>query len=281
MIPVHDISEEEKKEIKIVELLPFANSEISEIHRHQFFECFVFLKGGGTHSIDFIDFPIHSNSIHIITPGQVHEVKREKNSHGFVFMFELTVFNNSKNIENFLFDHTCYDVKEFSPFYLFDNSISSSLEVIVNQIWKNYNSESPIKNQLVINQLSLLLLYCLQTNIGRINENNIDLKHSDTYTNFRRLLNSNFKELKKVKEYANLLSVSEKLLNEIVTQRTGENVSAHIYKQLILEAKRLLNTGVSTKEVAYDLSFSDPAHFSKFFKSQTGFSPSEFKDIHH
>jgi len=48
MIPVHDISEEEKKEIKLVELLPFLNSEIGESYRHPFFECFVSLIGGGT-----------------------------------------------------------------------------------------------------------------------------------------------------------------------------------------------------------------------------------------
>jgi AraC-like DNA-binding protein len=83
--------------------------------------------------------------------------------------------------------------------------------------------------------------------------------------------------MKKVKEYAEHLNVTEKLLNEIILQRTGENVSSLIFKQLILEAKRLLKSGVSTKQVAYDLNFTDPAHFSKFFKTQSGFSPSAFK----
>jgi AraC-like DNA-binding protein len=106
---------------------------------------------------------------------------------------------------------------------------------------------------------------------------NNDAKHSDVYTAFRRLLNVNYTTMKKVKDYAQQLNITEKLLNEIILQRTGENVSSLIFKQLILEAKRLLNSGYTAKQVAYQLNFTDPAHFSKFFKTQTGFSPSEFK----
>jgi AraC family transcriptional regulator, transcriptional activator of pobA len=278
MIPVHDISEAEKKEVTLVELPATLGTLPSEPHRHQFFECFVFLKGGGTHLIDFVEFPILSNSVHIITPGQVHQVNRSADSYGFVFMFELMVFHESKNIESFLFDHSCFDVKEFAPFYHFDEDLESRLNQIMLDTWKESNSKSALRKQLVINQLSLLLLYCIQINLQR--NSGKESKHDNSYAAFRRLLTAKFKTLKKVKEYAAELAISEKLLNEIVMQRTGETVSNLIYKQLILEAKRLLNTGIPAKEVAYELNFLDPAHFSKFFKAQTGLSPSEFKNIH-
>ena len=45
-----------------------------------------------------------------------------------------------------------------------------------------------------------------------------------------------------------------------------------------MEAKRLLNTGISIKETAYALNFDDPGHFSKFFKTKTNISPSEFQN---
>lgn len=104
--------------------------------------------------------------------------------------------------------------------------------------------------------------------------------HQSHYIAFRRLLNSEYKTLKKVTDYAALLNLTEKQLNEIVFKRTGETVSALIFKQVILEAKRLLNTGIPAKEVSYALNFLEPGHFSKFFKNQTGISPSEFKKIH-
>lgn len=275
MIPVHILSTEELKEVNVVELPRLTKLPLSEAHRHQFYECFVFLNGGGTHTIDFVEFPILDNSIHIITPGQVHQVNRAKNSYGYVYMFDLLHFNQNKNIVDFLFDHACFDVKEFEPIYHFDEEFSSTLVSISNLIWKDVQGKSPLKNQLIIGQISLIMLYCMQHTLNKNGSN--DGKYSNTYTAFRRLLNMNFKSMKKVKDYAQQLNVTEKLLNEIIMQRTGENVSSLIFKQLILEAKRLLNSNVSAKQVAYDLNFVDPAHFSKFFKSQTGYSPTEFK----
>ncbi|HET6243559.1 MAG TPA: helix-turn-helix domain-containing protein [Bacteroidia bacterium] len=40
-----------------------------------------------------------------------------------------------------------------------------------------------------------------------------------------------------------------------------------------------MNSGLTAKESAYELKFEDPAHFSKFFKNQTGITPSEFQKI--
>ena len=143
----------------------------------------------------------------------------------------------------------------------------------VNNIWKDFNSNLPLKNDFVLSNLTLLCIHCLRT-ISDFDTS--DNKNQILYSNFRRLLRNNFREIKKVKEYAAKLSISEKVLNEIVSSKTGTSASSIIYKQIILEAKRLLNTGMSTKEAAYDLNFEDPSHFSKFFKTQTGISPSEF-----
>jgi len=277
-IPIHDLDESEKKVIKIIELDKELLNDANEAHRHNYFECFVFLKGGGTHTVDFVEFPILPYSIHIITPGQVHQVKRKKNSTGFVFLFDLLPFEQAKSIENFLLDHTCFDVSEFSPCYHFAPAFSNDLEAIAASAWKEYGSHQALKNHLILNHLSTLILYCMRTRIQA--EENTLAKHSDIYTLFRRLLQQEFKAMKKVKEYAAALNITEKNLNEIILKRSGETASALINKQIILEAKRLLNTGISAKEVGYLLNYSDPAHFSKFFKTQSGFSPSVFKNRH-
>lgn len=278
MIPVHDISEAKKKEIRMNELVTLTHYDSSEAHRHNYFEFFVFLRGGGIHIIDFEEFTIKPYSIHIVAPGQVHQVKRELDSNGFVFLFELNQFDKSPVIENFLFDHICLDVHECSPTYHFEESFNSELEHTIKRTWDEYQSDNSLKSQLVHNQLSLLMLYCIRnkSNIASDSDN----KNIAIYNSFRRLLNKEFKQLKKVKDYANALNITEKQLNEITHQRSGETASSLIYKQLILEAKRLLNTGNSAKEVSYELNFMDPGHFSKFFKSQTGLSPTEFINIH-
>lgn len=278
MIPIHDISISDKKVIRMNELVSLTHYDSSEAHRHNYFEFFVFLKGNGTHLIDFIAFPIQSFSVHIVAPGQVHQLKRELDTNGFVFLFELNFFHESKLIENFLFDHMCLDVNENSPSYHFDPSFNKELTYLVSKAWEEYNSQNEFKNLIVQNQLNQLLLYCMRNKTGSLKET--DGSNNALYVGFRRLLHAEFKTKKKVKEYADQLNVSEKFLNDVVFQRSGETVSSLIQKQLILEAKRLLNTGISAKEVSYELNFVDPGHFSKFFKNQIGLSPSEFKNVH-
>lgn len=278
MIPIHDLEEHEKKEIKMIELDKALKNDATEPHRHHYYECFVFLKGGGTHVVDFVDFPIESNSIHIVTPGQVHKVKRHLNSTGFVFLFDLLHFDHDKSIEQLLLDHSCFDVNEFSPAYHFDSTFTKELASISTQAWIEFDSERPLKNQIVLNQLRLLLLYSMRLRGNGSAEGK--KKPTGLYSMFRRLMHNEFKALKKVKDYAAALNVTEKTLNDEVMNKCGETASIVISQHLVLEAKRLLNTGVSAKEVAFELNFTDPAHFSKFFKAQTGLSPSEFKNVH-
>ena len=51
-----------------------------------------------------------------------------------------------------------------------------------------------------------------------------------------------------------------------------------IKNRIILEAKRLLAyTAMSSKEIAYELGYDDPAYFSRLFFIKTGDSPSGFR----
>jgi AraC-like DNA-binding protein len=278
MIPTHDIARSKKKDVHINELVTLTHYDSNEPHRHNYFEFFVFQTGGGIHVIDFVEFPIKSNSIHIVAPGQVHQMQRELNSNGFVFIFELNIFDHSKEIENFLLNHICLDVSEFNPNYQLTKEYSQEAQFVMKKAWREYNSEEPMKNQLVSNQLSERLYYCIRAQHKQTKMS--EPKIHPVYIAFRRMLNVDFREKKMVKDFATALNTTEKNLNEIVQTRTGESVSTLIYKQLTLEAKRLLLIGMTAKEVSYELNFSDPAHFSKFFKSQTGVSPTDFRNVH-
>jgi len=50
--------------------------------------------------------------------------------------------------------------------------------------------------------------------------------------------------------------------------------------KLVEKAKNiLLTTNSSISEVAYDLGFEYPNHFSKLFKAKIGMSPSEYRNL--
>ncbi len=274
MIPIHGFQDDGQQELRVVKLDSLTHYDTSEMHRHSYFELFVFEKGDGVHDIDFETFPIKSNSIHIVAPGQVHLVKRELDTNGFVILFETSIFENNSLILNFLYDRICHGVTEMSPSFSFTEEIQEQVLEITYNMWVDFNSDNELKNDFILNNLSILCIHCIR---AMEDVQPILSKNQDIYGNFRRLLFNKFRNIKQVKGYARELNISEKQLNDVVSKRTGFSCSALIYRQIILEAKRLLNGGLSAKEVAYDLNFEDPAHFSKFFKKQTTISPSDFQ----
>ncbi|MCH2235311.1 MAG: helix-turn-helix domain-containing protein [Crocinitomicaceae bacterium] len=271
-IPTHDFDPEFSKKTRVVKLGAKTNYNFGVPHRHNYLELFFFQNGSGDHEIDFVNFPIEPCSIHLVGADRVHQVRRGIDSTGFVVLFSPEIFDSNSVVGNFLFNQSLLDVSEHNPCFAFNDKQELLIQGIVERIWDDYNSDHPLKFELVSTNLNMLLLECMRHSDYSLQS----VQGQQPYVEFRKLLKSNFKEMKKVKDYANALNLTEKKLNEIVSEKTGKSTSALIYRQLILEAKRLLNTGISSKETAYELNFDDPAHFSKFFKAQTGQSPSEF-----
>ena len=272
MIPIHDSDRTNRREIIVNHLKQLNEYDFNEPHRHNYFEFFYFIKGGGHHKIDFIDFDIDSNSTHIVAPGQVHEMKRDLNSEGYVILFEMNALNAPKEIENFLFKHICMDASENKPSFCFPNEKKELLNYKIKNIGSLFEEASDISKLSLRNEIQSFLIECMKEA-----EQKSSPISSLEYFDFRKMLHANFSTMKKVKEYAEALNLTEKTLNELVKKHTGESTSNIIYKQIIMEAKRLLNTGISIKETAYALNFDDPGHFSKFFKTKTNISPSEFQ----
>lgn len=270
-IPSHDFYGDTQQGVRVVELTQLTHYDTSTPHRHRYFELFFFEVGAGVHEIDFQTYSIESGHIHLVAPGQVHRVRRELNTNGYVILFDPELFAHQSNIYNFLFDHSCFSADEMYPIYHFADSIPVLREEI-SQIWKEYKSDSPFKDAIVQQRLAILLLKCMEIK-GVSQFSNLEI---GLYSKFRRAVKHHFKQKKKVKEYAELLHTTEKALNESTSKKCGLSPSQIIYNELILEAKRLLNAGNAVKEVAFSLLFDDPAHFSKFFKAQTGISPAQF-----
>lgn len=273
MIPTHHSNRTNRSQIVVNRLSTLNEYDFSEAHRHNYFEFFCFIEGGGTHVIDFNEFTIDSMSIHIVAPGQVHQVNRELTSFGFVTLFELDALQAIPEVEMFLFDHACRDAENGGQSYKIKTEKFEWFKSMTDRLWELNTSESSLKSLEMRTILQHLALACME-------ESDLETTVSSSeYTQFRRLVHREFRKLKMVKHYAQILNVSDKSLNEMVKKHTGKSASQIIHDQIILEAKRLLQTGMSAKETAYDLQFDDPAHFSKFFKSKTGISPSDFRAI--
>ena len=95
---------------------------------------------------------------------------------------------------------------------------------------------------------------------------------------FLALLNSDCVTDRSVTAYADRLCVTPNHLSTVVRQQSGQTVMQLVDARLVLRAKVLLaDTSLPVYEVADRLGLADTAAFSRFFRRETGLSPTQYR----
>jgi AraC-like DNA-binding protein len=280
-IPIHNFSSDDASSIpfRYIPLELKTDYDTSIPHRHNYYEMFIFTKGGGTHDIDFTSYTIAERAIHFVSPGQVHHVERSLGTYGYVLLFSRDFFAMNTENKNLLFDLPFLNNNGPDPILDLTEQEMAFFTPVLQSVEMEYkNKNNQLREEMLRSYLNILLLQSHRLYSDK-HPNAKAIVGSTLYKDFRILLEKNFTQQHKVMEYAEKLNVTEKTLNENVKKVTGKTASEHIFDRIILEAKRLLkHSDLTTKEIAYFLNYQDPAHFSKFFKTQTGKAPSDFRE---
>ncbi|MBL0741154.1 AraC family transcriptional regulator [Chryseolinea lacunae] len=103
-------------------------------------------------------------------------------------------------------------------------------------------------------------------------------RKQDITTRFMKLLIKHYKVERSVQFYAGQLAITPRYLTQTVKDVAGKTAGDLIDEMVITEAMILLNEPAhSVGQVAGLLQFSDQFFFSKFFKNNTGLTPSEYR----
>lgn len=95
----------------------------------------------------------------------------------------------------------------------------------------------------------------------------------------RGLIEDNFRQQRLIGFYAGQLAMTPDRLNDHVKRAIGVTPGHLIRQRVLTEAKRqLVFTATPIHRIAYDLGFSDPSHFARFFRKHTGTTPQSFRD---
>ncbi len=248
-------------------------------HRHNYFELLYFIEEGGEHEIDFISYPIKKNVLHFVSPEQVHQLRRNKNVTGYVFSFTREFYLDDQTNLGFIDSIPFFDIANRQQIINIEDSIYQKeiLDSIL-KIQKEYLSENIDKFELIQNYLSNILIISKRLFRETSIENKLSLHKSEITKNFKKLVEHHFKDNKSVSSYALLLNITPGHLNDTIQKDTGKSASEIIFERLILESKRLLyHSPLSVKEIAFELNYDDPSHFTRFFKNQTNATPEQFR----
>jgi AraC family transcriptional regulator, transcriptional activator of pobA len=131
--------------------------------------------------------------------------------------------------------------------------------------------------------LVLIAITVARLAASRARSGTVTLKPTDdTVEALRHLVEEHFREQRLLGFYAERLKMTVDRLNDHVKRATGVTAGHLIRQRVLTEAKRqLVFTAQPIHEIAYDLAFSDPSHFTRFFRRETGTTPQAFRAGRH
>lgn len=270
LLPVHNKIEIEK----IFKIAPFKKEirKTTPHKHHNYFELIYISKGSGHHVIDLNRYEINPPVIFCIRKEQVHYWDLTTEGKGYVIIIKKPFLDQSvdpgiKSLFNNISTRNCY--------YL---NATDFIESVFSLLLQVTMEES--QNQFLIQEglLKSLLGKLISTGTPASGQNNL---RSGLYASFTELIAANGNIKKKVKLYAEQLNVSPQNLNAACQKASGQSASAILSDHIINEAKRLLlYTDNTISEIAFELGFTDPSHFVKYFKKLAGATPQNFRFAH-
>jgi AraC-like DNA-binding protein len=163
---------------------------------------------------------------------------------------------------------------------------SKIIKDCVDKIAREYTQSIDKHTQgVIVSNIELLLNYC-----NRFYDRQFYTRakvNTDVVQRFEALLKNYFSQstliesgLPAVTYFASKLNLSPNYLSDLLQKFTGKSTVEHIHLELVDKAKSLLwGTESSISEIAYELGFEYPSHFTKIFKAKTGKSPSEYRNL--
>ena len=137
---------------------------------------------------------------------------------------------------------------------------------------------------LIINNIEMFLNYYIRF-YDRQFVTRSDIANKDILSRFEEILNGYFRSdrpqtigLPTVQYCARELPLSPNDFGDLIKKETGKTAQEHIQLYVIDTAKeRIADRGLSISEIAYDLGFKYPAHFTRLFKNVVGCTPNEYR----
>lgn len=247
----------------------------------------VFLKeakcGNMRYGCHYYDY--QEGTLVFLAPHQVIGVEDDGTDYqpkGYALVFHPDLLRGTslgRNMKNYTF--FSYQVNE--ALHLSEQERQVVLECLHNIEAELHHDIDRHSKQLIVSNIELFLNYCVRFYdrqfITRVNVN------KDILVRFEELLHDYFLSdkpqtvgLPTVKYCADQLHLSANYFGDLIKKETGKTASEHIQLKLISVAKeRIFDSGKSISEVAYELGFQYPQHFSRLFKRVVGMTPNEYR----
>ena len=155
------------------------------------------------------------------------------------------------------------------------------LEATMSQIGDEWQTDLPGKMLALESLIALLIVQVSRLSEERAESADVNNDDLRLFRRYSTLIEAHYREHRTLPEYTAELGVSESRLGSVCQRIASKSPKRLIHDRLLQEAKRLLLfTGRSFSDICYDLGFSDPAYFARFFKRHTSMTAQQFRQQH-
>ena len=266
--------------------LPKKKADVTSLS-HGFYA--VFLKGGkhcdiryGRNYYDYQD-----GTLVFIAPGQVISIENlpeDFQPSGYALLFHPDLIHGT-SLGRHIQDYTFFGYQSNEALHLSDRERKIVLDCLSKTEYELERGIDKHSKKLIVSNIEMLLNYCVRFYDRQfITRENV---HKGILERFENLLNEYFLSnkpetigLPSVAWCANELNLSPSYFGDLIKKETGKTAHDYIQSKLIAVAKeKIFDESKSISQVAYELGFKYPQHFSRLFKQRVGQTPNEYRSL--
>src|SRR5687767_3848790 len=232
-------------------------------------------------------YDYQEGSLIFISPGQIVEVEdfgQNFQPKGYVLIFHPDLIHGT-SLGRHIHDYSFFGYQSNEALHLSERERKIILDCLSKIEYELEHAVDKHSKKLIVSNIEMLLNYCVRFYDRQFITR--DNAHKGILERFENLLNDYYQSdkpqtigLPSVAYSANELNLSASYFGDLIKKETGKTAQEYIQSKLIDVAKeKIFDQSKSVSQIAYELGFKYPQHFTRLFKQLVGQSPSKYRSL--
>lgn len=233
----------------------------------------------GRHTYDY-----QEGTLVFMAPGQLAGINNKEvyqpKGHALVFHPD---FLHGTSLAKRMYEYSFFGYQSNEALHLSERERKIILDSLAKIQFELEHAIDKHSKRLIISNIELFLDYCLRFYDRQFITR--DLPNKSILERFEQLLDNYFDSDKlssigmpTVAYCANELNLSANYFGDLIKKETSKTAQEYIQMRVIdLAKEKMFDHDKSINEIAYELGFKYPNHFSRIFKQKVGVSPNEYR----